>query len=350
VRPPAPDGGETEVAREGRPAEQFRPVAQLAADDPDRVGHHGGRVPVDRLPDPGQHVLAGRAERPVHHHRGRVEHRAEAGQRPAHQPAEVGEHPADAGVSFRREREHLRERELFLIGQPDVVEQRGAHDRGQAAATAAAAQIAVVAHLHVGQFAAEPGGAAVQLPPDDETRPHVVADRDVDEAVVAATGAKGGLAQRAEVGVVLHVHRDVQPLRHRDGRLARADRPGQPDHGATELVARAPRPDEQLLDQVTDRHRDRCQVGRLIADCLGRRQPGDDLPGVGHEGGLDAGPSAREHGRDGRRRGRRQRPRRTAGLGSPVRLTGRALCDKLPADQVADHAGDGRPGQSGQPD
>jgi hypothetical protein len=182
------------------------------------------------------------------------------------------------------------------------------------------------------QFAAEPGGAAVQLPPDDEARSHVVAEGDVNEAVVAAAGAEGGLAQRAEVGVVLHVHRDGQPLRHRDGRLARADWPGQPDHGAAELIPRTARPDEELLDQVTDRPRDRWQIRRLIADCLGRRQPGDDLPGVGHEGGLDAGPSAREHGRDGRRRGRRQRPRRTARLGSPIRLTGGALCDKLPAD------------------
>ena len=30
--------------------------------------------------------------------------------------------------------------------------------------------------------------------------------------------------------------------------------------------------------------------------------------------------------------------------------SGRALHYKVPADQVADHAGDGRPGQSGQPD
>ena len=89
----------------------------------------------------------------------------------------------------------------------------------------------------------------MQLPADDEARPHVVAERDVDEAVMAAAGAEGGLAQRAEVGVVLHVHRDGQPLRHRDGRLARADRPGQSNHGAAELVARAPGPDEQLLDQ-----------------------------------------------------------------------------------------------------
>jgi hypothetical protein len=331
-------------------AEQFRVVAELAGDDLDGVGHHGGRVPVDGLPDSGQHVLAGRAERPVDDHRGRVEHRAEAGQRPAHEPAEVGEYPADARIALRRERENLGERELFLSGQPDVVKQRGPHDRGQAAATAAGAQIAVVAHLHVREFAAEPGGASVQPPPDDEARSHVVAERDVDEAVMAAAGAEGGLTQRAEVGVVLHPHRDGQPLRHRGGRLARGDRPWQPDHGAAELIPRAARPDEHLLDQVTDRPREEGQVGRLISDCVGRRQPRDDLPGVGDEGGLDAGPSAREHGRDSRRRGRRQRPRRTAGLGSPVRLTGRALYDKLPADQVADHAGDGRPGQSGQPD
>jgi hypothetical protein len=257
VCPRAADGGQTEVAGEGRPAEQPRPVAQLAGDDPDRVGHHGGGVPVDRLPDSGQHVLAGRAERTVHHHRGRVEHRAEAGQRPAHQPAEVGEYAADAGIAFGREREHLREGEPFLIGQPNVVKERGAHDRGQAAATTAGAQIAVVPHLDVGQLAAEPGGAAVQPSPDDEARPHVVAERDVDEAVVAAAGAVGGLAQRAEVGVVLHVHRDGQPLRHRDGRLAQADRPGQADHGAAELIPRAARSGQQLLDQVTGRPRDR---------------------------------------------------------------------------------------------
>jgi hypothetical protein len=266
VRPA--DGGETQVAGEGRSAEQFRPVAEFPRDDPHRVGDDGNGVPVDGLPDSGQHVLAGRAERSVDDHRGRVEQGAEAGQRLADQPAEVREYPADGRLALGDKRENLREREPLLVGTLREVQQRQAHDLRQAAAAAADAHGAVGAHPHMREFAREPGRAAVQPAADDQPRSHVVPELEVDEAVMASARAVGRLAERGQIRVILDPDRNAQALRHRRRGLAKADRPRQPDHDSVQLPGREALGVEHRLHQVAARPGDRVDIPGLAAGDL----------------------------------------------------------------------------------
>ena len=227
-------------------------------------------MPVDGLPDSGQHVLAGRAERSVDDHRGRVEQGAEARQRLADQPAEVREYPADGRLAFRDEREHLRKREPLLVGTLREIQQRQAHDLRQAAATAARAHVAIRAHPHMRQFAGEPGRAAVQSAVDDQARAHVVPELEVDEAVMAPARAVGRLAERGQIRVILDPHRDAKPSGHPGRGFSRSDRPGQPDHDLVELPGREAPVVEHRLHQVAAGPGERVHVAGLAAG---------DLPG-----------------------------------------------------------------------
>ena len=103
-------------------------------------------------------------------------------------------------------------RQRLAVRRPEQLEQPRRRDhRLDAAAVAAAADLAVLADLDVADLPGDAAGAAVQPAAEDDPGTDAAGDLEVDHVVAAARAALVQLGERAEVGVVVGVHGYAEP-------------------------------------------------------------------------------------------------------------------------------------------
>ena len=129
-----------------------------------------------------------------------------ASARPTARPASAITRRAPASPASR-ERDNVRGRQIRPVAvaeRPD--DRRGARDRLQAAAPAAAADEAARLDDDVAELAGGAGVALVEAPAEDQPGADAGRQHHVDEVVHAAACAERRLRERAEVRVVADVH------------------------------------------------------------------------------------------------------------------------------------------------
>ncbi len=239
-------------------------------------------------------------------------------------------------------------------------ERARARQRLEAAALAAAADRALLLDDRVADLAGHPCRSVEQ--PAVHDQPGADAGRDLQVGGVAAAGRRAPveLGQRAEVGVVVHVDRQLEPRRERLRRSdshpagqdrgrphaprAHVDRPGQAEAYADHVAARDARLGQHLLDQL--RGRVEAGLGGVVG-LHGALGLGEDR--VAEVGGGHAQVALAEVDADGRpgRAAERQEPRRPA---APLRGAAVLALDEHPLGlELAHDARDRRPGEARDP-
>jgi hypothetical protein len=171
-----------------------------------------------------------------------------------------------------------------------------------------------------------------------------VAEHHVDEAVQPAARPEGGLAQRAEVGVVLHQDGDTHPLLEGGDGVDLRLGAGHAQHHRHQPLS-----GDLRIPQDGEQHRRRRleQGAQVVASRGDGLAPvGQDLPGRVRQGGAEAAVPQPDDGDDARGAGQLERPGRTP---RPVRP--RFRCDLVHAaapEQLLDRAGHGGRGQAGE--
>src|SRR3954471_17715327 len=167
---------------------------------------------VERVADPVQQRIPGGAEVAADDHGGRIEGVAEVGQDAADREARVVDNPPCARIPCGDELEQAAERQLRPVGLAQHREDgRGSGDRLETAAVAAAADGPLRPHLDVSQLAGDARRAAVEPAAEDEPRPNPGADADIHDVGEPASRSVRELAERAEVRVVVDLHRQLEP-------------------------------------------------------------------------------------------------------------------------------------------
>ena len=169
-------------------------------------------------------------------------------------PPGVGDHPAERDVARERDLHDAAHGELLVVavrGPQQLDQVAGARVGLQAAAVAAAAHPAGLVQRDVPDLAGRAADAPVHAAAHQDAGADAGGQLDVGGLGHAAGRAPGGLAERAQVGVVVDVHGaaeaadhlltwvDAGPARqdrHRSDRAAGLDRPGHAQADADDVL------------------------------------------------------------------------------------------------------------------
>ncbi|MXG90452.1 hypothetical protein GRQ65_12930 [Nocardioides sp. YIM 123512] len=203
------------LARQGQGTHHLGARAEGAGPDLHPGGRGGLGPPADRRAHVLGEQLGERSDVAAHHEQAGVEDRDQAGQDLPDRAPRVGHHPDRPGVPVRDERaEPVRVEGAVGHGADGVQQVRQRDHRLQAAAGAAPAEHARRVHLDVAELARGAPVTAEQSPAQHQAGPDAGRQLEVDERAVRAVrpGAGALLAERAEVGVVVHEHLHSEPL------------------------------------------------------------------------------------------------------------------------------------------
>src|SRR4051794_29741779 len=318
------------------------------------------RVAADRLGDRGEQDITGGTQIAADDHPLRIEDVAEVADRDADAAARVGDHALRKRIAGMRALDQLVHPDLLATDRVERARHGGGARHGlEAAAVAAAADLAVLAEERVAELARGAARAAVEPSLDDERAADAGAHAHEDEVLRAAAGAPDELGERAEVGVVLHAHDHPEPLAHRrggvhahparqdrgraDGAVAARDRTRDAHADAEHALAVDPGLLERALDQLRG---DVEAVARGGVDVDIAPQLGEDrVREVAHD---PADVAVSEVDADDRAGGaiEREQHRRPADALVVAVALGRALDEQARALQVAYEARDGRARES----
>ncbi len=126
--------------------------------------------------------------------------------------ADVGDHPTATGVTVPGQPHHALHREIGAVAGLEERKHIACCREGlQATPVSAPADGTGLVEGDVPDFARRAAGSAVDLPVDHQTGADTAGDLDVRQVPHAPAAAPDQLAEGAEVGVVVHVHRYAEP-------------------------------------------------------------------------------------------------------------------------------------------
>lgn len=197
-------------ARASAPSTSARPPS--APGNTELTCSAGDRVAADRLPDGPEDELSGLGEIAAEDHSARVQQIAEIRDSTPDMSADVGDHPTAARITVPRQPDHAFHGQVRPVAGLEERQHIARRRKGlQAAAVAATAHGAGFIKSNMPDFSRCATRAAVDLPVDHQARADTARDLDVREVPDPAPAPPDHLAERAQVGVVVHVHGHAEP-------------------------------------------------------------------------------------------------------------------------------------------